>query len=203
MTPTHRLPIGSQGVWCPRKAEELFFMIRIETCLRCGRPLFVEPMAGLKIKCDPEPLDAQAAVQALVGGRSVWAVRLDRQNRPCALLGATPAMLGGLTGLRTPAGRPTLVAEHRCSGTAQAGSQGLPTPQVAPEPTPCPKGPEKPVQGAARGKPAERATPRRTEKPVCDGCGQPCADGTYAAVHLGELVVWAQHVDSCGAQRVP
>lgn len=173
-------------------------MIQIETCLRCGKPLFVEAMAGLKIKCDPASLDAQTAVQALVGGRSVWAVRLDRENRPCALMGATPALLGGLAGPRTSAGRPMLVAEHRCSGTAQAGSQSLPTPKVAPEPTPCPKGPEKPVQRAARGNPAERVTVRRSEpRPLCDTCGQPCTPGTYMAVQIGDRTVWAQHADGC------
>lgn len=31
--------------------------------------------------------------------------------------------------------------------------------------------------------------------PKCSGCGRPCADGTYSAIHLGELLVWAEHLD--------
>lgn len=38
-------------------------------------------------------------------------------------------------------------------------------------------------------------------QPCCDACGQPCADGTYASIQVGELTVWAQHVQegACAA----
>lgn len=35
--------------------------------------------------------------------------------------------------------------------------------------------------------------------PRCSGCGKACADGTYASIGLGEIIVWAHHVDDCGA----
>lgn len=53
-----------------------------------------------------------------------------------------------------------------------------------------------PVPGATRG--SARPSGGRT-RPRCDGCGQPCADGTYASVAVGELTVWAQHVQECPA----
>jgi hypothetical protein len=53
-----------------------------------------------------------------------------------------------------------------------------------------PGGPVSPGPGQAR-------TGRST--PVCDECGKPCADGTYASIELGDLLVWAAHVseDQC------
>lgn len=35
--------------------------------------------------------------------------------------------------------------------------------------------------------------------PRCNRCSQPMADGTYAAVEVGDLLVWAEHLTDCTA----
>lgn len=165
-------------------------IVKMATCTRCRQLIWMGEEVGLRWTADLQPLDAQEALSVVVGGRDVY--RLTQPGPD--LKAARPDVL---TQLRTaePGERPVVVASHPCpSGAARS----LPKAEVAPEADPCPKVPEKPAQGAARGRPAPRATSRRTEKPKCDGCGQPCADGTYASIALGDIVQWAHHVDTCG-----
>jgi hypothetical protein len=39
--------------------------------------------------------------------------------------------------------------------------------------------------------------------PRCKRCGQRMAQGTYAAIELGELLVWAEHIDECEKRNSP
>jgi hypothetical protein len=90
-----------------------------------------------------------------------------------------------------------VVVAHRCNASAPVSRPISPPTKETPTEA-CPKA-QGPVQTAARGDSAERATPRLSSDPVCDGCGKPMADGTYAAIQLGDLYAWKAHVEACGA----
>lgn len=186
--------------------------MKIEPCVGCGRMILTERMAGLTIKCDPTPLtDVGDIVRLLTHPNppSLWVVEKNQQGQPVRLRGARPGELGP-------------VPEHRCqerfSGSLPASPGGR-----RPE---SPVTPPKALQGPPAAPSTPSSAPRRErssaqpvgsalserlnrvgEGPVCpaergpavlcDGCSQPCADGTYASVQLGELTIWAQHVTEC------
>lgn len=173
-------------------------MIKVEPCNGCQKWILQVHLMGVTIKADPTPLDAQTAVQALVGGLKLWAARPDASGRPASLMAPTNEMLAALN---TPS-RPNIVAQHRCAATG--GPNATP---VAVEPTPAPKGRPAATETASWGHPAPDRAPsagrRRTRnasgrpEPRCSNCSKPMADGTYAAIEVGELLVWAAHVDAC------
>lgn len=179
-------------------------MIKVEQCRGCAAFLYSMGVANLTVRCEPEPLDAESAVAALVAGRELWTVQY-RAGRPSGLKGASAASLGGL---RLPPGdRPTVVVEHRCPVTAYTPVSRPSSPSVDREPDPCPKGRENGVQGAARAVPAPPATQPRTEAdpnlrstqdPTCDMCRMILTAGErYVAIQVGELYIWAQHAEQC------
>jgi hypothetical protein len=179
---------------------------KLATCTRCGRMIYLAEEVGLRWTADMEPLDAQTAVQALVGGREVYRVT---QPGP-SLQTAKPDVLKALR--EAPVGdRPTVVGSHPCpAGAAKALTPVLPASEGeggtgAPK---GPAGPSEPRTAPSSGPATERsgapnAETRRSDTlrgaPKCDGCGQPCADGTYASIALGDLIQWAHHVTACGA----
>jgi len=187
-------------------------MNMIEPCPGCGRMVLVGKIANLVVKCDPTPLtDVGDIVRLLTSPNppSLWMVERNQQGQPSGLRGARP-------------GEPGPVREHRCTRVSGDG----PLPRVLGDPMP-PKGRETGVQ-PSRAEPSEAqrfladlSTPfsaaptapssaryagtRLTdagEGPVCDGCSRPMADGTYASIEVGDLVVWAQHVERCPTSDV-
>lgn len=173
---------------------------KLATCTRCNKIIYLAEEAGLRWTADVEPLDAQEALTALVGGREVYRVTLPGPS----LSTARPAVLKALR--EAPVGdRPIVVASHPCpTGVAKALRAVLPASEGEGGPG-APKGPAGP-SGRRTAPSSGRATEPcgvpsaanlRTE-PVCDGCGEVCADGTYASVGLGDLIVWAHHTEHCG-----
>lgn len=172
--------------------------IQPASCGRCSKIIHLVEDAGIRWTLNPEPLDAHQATQTLLSGQELYALRRTREGRPYGLLVPTPDLLGGLHD-PSPASRPEILGTHPCpTGAAHAL---LPASQPASEEkgVVCPKGRQSPAPEAARAIPAEPATPSRSDAPVCDNCSQPCEDGTYASVRLGELTVWAIHtLEPCG-----
>lgn len=181
-------------------------MIKVEPCKGCGGVLLVDRFMGVTVRCDPTPLDAQAAGRTLLAGQTLYRVTY-LGGRPSSFGSATPAVLGALRG--EPGERPMVVEEHRCTkaGTTNAlsspvtavqGGGGTQTPK-APQSPPADRtallsGPSTVPSGAPTA-----VKPRSNPPgPRCSGCGQPCKDGTYASIELGEILVWAHHVDRCG-----
>lgn len=179
-------------------------MIKVEPCKGCSSVLLVDEFMGVRVRCNPAPLDTPAAGQALVGGQSLYRVVYEG-GRPHSFASASPAILGALRG--TPGQRPVVVAQHRC--TKDGTKNAVPAPQGASQKvggTGTPKALQSPPVGhgvpfSGHSSPSSptalTADTPNSEQPRCSGCGQPCADGTFSAIHLGDLLVWASHVDGC------
>lgn len=163
--------------------------IKVGQC-RCMEIIYLVEEAGLVWTADMKPLDAGEAVDALLGGRELYRVTGATEGTR-RLSTAKPAVLAALRG--EPGERPVVVRSHGCPPRA---ARALIAPLPGKEPDPCPKGRENGAQGPARAVPAEPVTSRRS-RTVCDACSKPCADGTYASIELGDLLVWAQHVERC------
>lgn len=175
-------------------------MNKIEPCSGCGRIILVHPVANLVVRLDTEPLDAKGAADALIAGRGLWRVTQT------SVTGVRPAELSALAARGVTEG-PQVVQEHRCpAGSAPLSRSGYSGAATAP------KGPEKPAQRLA-GRPTpssarptahsgarnavQRPSSGPREAPRCSACSGPCEDGTYASVELGDLVLWAMHVERC------
>lgn len=176
--------------------------INANPCRGCGRNLFTASVANLDVRVETDPLDGDQAVQALIAGRGLWRVTYPG--------GLSPANAATLAALRTePGERPYVVQEHVCTPVSWPYS-----PPPVPEANQAPKGRQRPLvavstlssvpraerssaNGAANPVSDGRTGPSRHSGPRCSGCGNPCADGTYASVALGDIVLWAQHVTDC------
>lgn len=176
-------------------------MIKVEPCKGCGKWIFKVDLMGVTIKAEPTPLDAQAAVAALSARLELWAVRHDSTGRPLSLMKPTP---GHLAALNAPT-RPVVVAQHRCpnpSAPARGPEKAAKGSEVAEAPKGRPAATETASWGRSGPGRAPSAGRRRTEDPLreapkCSNCAHPMADGTYAAIEVGDLVMWAAHVDAC------
>lgn len=170
---------------------------KLAQCLRCKGVIYRADEVGLVWTADLNTLDAQTALQALMGGKQVYVV--DAQT----LRTARPEDLSRLR----EANPPMVVASHPCPAGAskvlEAAPEGQGEGQGPKEPARLPShpssGPSTEPPGARTAvKPrSERAGSRLRAHPTCDGCGKPCADGTYASIELGDLLVWAHHVENC------
>jgi hypothetical protein len=168
-------------------------MINVQMCRGCGRALYVHPVANLEVRCEVDPLDAQASVQELLGGNDLWELRAPKGLAP-----ANPVILAGLSS-PDPAARPVIVREHRCTAFS-----GPPVGAVVPgHPKAFPSSPAG-RQTPSWGQSTERSgapaavSPRGDQgNPRCDECGLIMGDGEYVAVQLGEIVMWAQHLENC------
>lgn len=189
--------------------REALDVIKVEVH-SCGRLTYVDEFTGLTIRTDTEPLEADGATKALLGGAELYRVYF-LGGRPSRYGGATPDVLAKL---RTePGERPLVVRAHRCTehSTLQRGCTAVSrpnTPSPVPSAQPVPPSPsagrtETPSPGPQTepfSVPGARPTATRSDgRPTCSACGRPCADGTYASIALGELTVWAQHVEQCTA----
>lgn len=183
-------------------------MIKVEPCKGCGGVLLVDRFMGVTVRCDPTPLDAQAAGRTLLAGQTLYRVTYQG-GRPHSFASASPAVLGAL---RTePGERPMVVEAHRCTKngstapvSASQGGGGTQTPkapQGASQPRPAAPTTPSSVPSTVRSS-ASAAEPHRSSpaSPRCSGCGHPCADGTYASIELGDILVWAHHTENCGKE---
>lgn len=175
--------------------------VKIEPCKGCGTPVWLMVDMGVTVKADLNPLDASAAAYALLGGRELWTLRLTQDGRPYSLLGASPAILGGLNG-PTP---PTVLGQHQCLKAQEAASrpfgQGV-RPSLQETPPSPPVGRAAPFSGPSRGTSSVRVAERPRTR-ACDECSRPVIiDGPelYTAIELGATVIWAVH-DNCDERQ--
>lgn len=169
-------------------------MIKVEVH-PCGRITYVDNLGGVKIRTDTEPLEAEPAVQALLGGTTLYRVTF-LGGRPANYSSATPAVMGAL---RTePGSRPVVVREHRCTA-----AEATNTPPRVSQATATPP---RPSAGRTETRSGERQTASSSaptaetlaSSPTCDDCGLPVGEpGTYWGIQIGDLWLYAQHVTNC------
>lgn len=170
---------------------EALVVNKIETC-GCGRLLIVHPVANLKVRLDSVPLEPDGAVQALIAGRALWRVTQT------SVTGARPEELAALRERGSLEG-PRIHQEHRCTAAQRTNAPSA----VSADP----KGSPRPPAGRSALPGSDRRTERsgapsagspRSDGPRCDDCGLPLGEpGTYWGIQLGELWVYAQHVERC------
>ena len=161
-------------------------MIKVEVCVNCSWPTFTESMAGIRLKADPSPLDAQEATTALLSGLELYRYRLVGPT----LTGASTAVLRALA-TAEPGERPTVLKEHRCP---KAPGARLPAPQQEGGPTPQPDPPSRPVA------PQTAFWGPKTAPSGVPGADRPRSEAGTTADRgvigdLGELIVWARWLD--------
>lgn len=181
-------------------------MIKMEPCKGCGGLVLMgELHPGVTLKVEPARINAQTLGALLMLGETdlCWTIRLDPQQR---MVGFTPASFHTVRELSGPT-PPHAVRRHSCP---KALSGDLTASQRSEAPRVPPTAPEPPADRTipSVGPSTDSSTPgsaRRAETPAfdqgggprCAECSKPCADGTYGAIHLGELLVYAAHVDGC------
>lgn len=184
-------------------------MIKMEPCKGCGGLVLMgELHPGVTLKVEPARINAQTLGAALLAGQTdeCWTIRLDPQGRMVGFTPADFATVGALNG-PTP---PHAVRGHHCpkapSGdlTASQRSEAPRVPPTAPGPPAAPTipsvGPSTNSSTPGSARPADRRPSDPYAQgggPRCAECSKPCADGTFGAIHLGDLLVWAAHVGGC------
>lgn len=185
-------------------------MIKTEICRSCGRLLYADTVGGLNIRTETQPLEADGALSALLGGETLYRA-MHLGGRPSGFRAATPDVLAALRA--EPSSRPHVVREHRCPNRGREAVQAAlsrpagptvakvvdPTPKarVAPSWTPSSVSPT-PVSSdrSADSAAPRRSEPGRTRLAPCERCRKPVViDGPelYAAIELGATVIWAEH----------
>ena len=164
-------------------------------CPACSSRIHRMEVCGLEMKGNLIPLDAQQAMGEVIAGRRLYRITFAG-GAPLTMRPADNLVLAKLA-TAEPGERPYVVAEHPCAAVSRplgvpAGGTPAENPPVPPAGRTAPYSGPQGVDGAASG-----AGTRRSDGPRCSGCGQPCADGTYASVTLGDVVMWAQHVAEC------
>lgn len=181
--------------------------LSLAECPKCGERVLRMKVGGIETKANLLPITNPVGDT----GR-VYRVLFAEGGRPRTFRPATPVELVAF--VTSPVGdKPYLTREHPCA----AVSRPIPAPATNPAGGPG-KAPQAGVQSlAGRTTPspdrstepsgARSAAQRRSEaavrgsapQPRCSACGKPCEDGTYASVALGDLILWAEHVDHCTA----
>lgn len=174
---------------------------KLATCTRCNKIIYLAEEVGLRWTADLTPLDAQAALQALVDGKEVYSVT-QPGNR---LQTAKPDVLKALRERGTTEG-PVVVASHSsCPGGAarvlrpsQEGGQGN-GPATPPKASAAPSRPlSGPLTTSSTRQTAQDAGRRTSSHPVCDTCGVKISDDEQmVGIQLGELYVYANHAERC------
>ena len=167
--------------------------LNLAACPRCQTPVYRWKVGGIEYTADLTALTAAGAIGVKIAGRRLYRITLVGPTR-----NIRPAYTTELAALSS-AEPPTIVGGHPCNavtrplGTPQpAGGPGAPG--KAPSPS---AGRQTPFSGPSTepsGVPAAATRSTDRPNPRCDACGKPCGDGTYAAIEVGDLVVWAQHV---------
>lgn len=188
--------------------------LSLAECPRCRQQILRMKVGGIETKANLLPITNPVGDT----GR-VYRVLFADDGRPRTLRPAYPAELVAF--VTSPVGdRPYLTREHPCTavsrpipapGTNPSGGPGK-APQtgvqrLAGRTTPSPdrsteasgvRSAETPASRAAEKRPV-RPSAGLADQPRCSACGEPCADGTYASVALGDVVLWAEHVTHCPA----
>lgn len=173
------------------------------------------------MRADLHPLDGPGAMQAALGGSTLWAVRKTPDGRPHTLQVPSPAMLGALGQPLPPASLPFIAAEHRCTkrGTEAAraadrvawADRSKETDPTAPKARVAPSGTASSASQAelSPASPAEHAATRVSDSGrthhsgkserihPCHSCGRAVNLDSAAAyvAELGATVMFAAHTD--------
>lgn len=169
--------------------------LTMAVCPKCSMPVHRTKVGGLEYTANLTSLDAQTAMAEVVAGRTLYRV-LFTGGRPLSMRPADNRVLRKLAEA-PPEERPHVVAEHPCAAVSRplTPSPGPGDQQTPHEP---PAGRTAPSLGPqAADAPVRTAEHHRSDAPRCSGCGEPCADGTYASIAVGEMTVWAAHVAEC------
>lgn len=175
-------------------------LLSLAVCPACSTPVYRWKAGGIEYTADLSVVDAQQAASAASAGRRLYRIAYTG-GRPTAARPADPRTLTALV-TAPPAERPAVVPAHGCRAVTKPLSASLPAPQPAPGPgvRTDPPGPSAGHQTPFSGPQTEHsgartAASRRSEPaPRCNRCARPCSDGTYAAIQVGDLYVWAEHV---------
>ncbi len=170
-------------------------MIKVDPCRGCGRLLYSASLGGLTYRAETDPLDAQQALAAVVGGTELYRVTST------SVTSVTPAVLEALR-LRGTVEGPTVVRRHVCTVKASEAVSRPRTPSPGPSPQPTP---QRPPAGrttrfsgpSAAPSSVRTAEPRHSDGPRCDDCGLIMKEGEYVSAQLGEIYVWAVHLADC------
>ena len=173
--------------------------VSLAVCPSCSTPVYRVKVGGIEYTANLAALDAQQAVAEVIAGRRLYRLTFVGGS-PVSLRPADNRVLAALN--REPDERPTVVSQHPCT----AVSRPL-TPGTTSGSTSGPKARQAGVQSpAVRTTPSSAPSTERSGAPAadrrpsdvrCSECGQPCEDGTYASIGLGELTLWAAHFDTC------
>lgn len=189
--------------------------LSLAVCPACSTPVYRWRVGGIEYTADLSVVDAQQAASAAATGRRLYRITYTG-GRPTAARPADPRTLTALV-TAPPAERPAVVPAHGCKAATLSPSQaaarnGVTRPLAASQPT---GGPgvrtDPPVPSAGHQTPssgpqtehsgARTAVKPRSDRPGprCNRCSRPMADGTYAAIEVGDLLVWAEHLTDCTA----
>lgn len=164
-------------------------------CKRCKAVIYLVREAGITWTADMTPLDDQSLIAALVGGQEIYLLALDgKQFGPAPSQKLKEFLSGGRT----------LLASHPCP-TAVAGAllsasekaERAVTPGKGPGPSVPPKNRSSaPLRSSPTAPTADHAPSEA--QPKCSNCSRTLTDDdSYSSVELGDILVWAQHVDAC------
>lgn len=190
--------------------------LSVAECPKCRGRILRQKVGGIETKANLTPV-----TNPMGDTGRVYRVTFDGSGRPRSLRPAYPAeLVAFVTG---PVGdRPYLVREHPCAAVSRpltpSPASGTGDPGKGPQTgvqrfladlsTPSPdrsteasgvRSADRPRSDRTPGKGSVRPSAGLAPRPRCSGCGKPCEDGTYASVALGDLVLWAEHVDRCPA----
>ncbi len=169
-------------------------MIKVEPCSNCLDVIFVVELGGTRIKADPTPLDAMGAVAAITDQRELYRVK-QLGKVPATIGSAGPEVLRALNS--EPGERPHVVREHRCTLASRPRTPSPVSGAASPPPV-APAARMTPSQGrSTQPSGATTAATLVSDHPRCSTCGLQLGQGEYVAIELGELMVWASHLDRC------
>lgn len=170
--------------------------LSLAVCPACATPVYRWKAGGIEYTADLSVVDAQQAASAAATGRRLYRISYTG-GRPTAARPADPHTLTALV-TAPPAERPAVVPAHGCKAVTRplAASQPSPGPGVRTDPPAPSAGRQTPSSGPQTEHSGARTAvkPRSETAPRCNRCSRPCADGTYAAIQVGDLYVWAEHV---------
>lgn len=178
--------------------------LSLAECPKCGERVLRVKVGGIETKANLLPITNPVGET----GR-VYRVLFADDGRPRTLRPAYPAELVAF--VTSPVGdRPYLTREHPCTAVSRpltpSPASGTGDPGKGPQTgvqrfladlsTPSP---DRPTDPSGARSAVQRRSDGLAAAPRCSACGKPCEDGTYASVALGDLVLWAEHVDRCPA----
>jgi hypothetical protein len=184
--------------------------VSLAVCPSCSTPVYRVKVGGIEYTANLAALDAQQAVAEVIAGRRLYRLTFVGGS-PVSLRPADNRVLAALN--REPDERPTVVSQHPCTAVSRpltpgttsgstsgpkARQAGVQSPAGRTTPSSAPSTERSGVPAADR-RPSDvpQGGPSGSADVRCSECGQPCEDGTYASIGLGELTLWAAHFDTC------